>query len=42
MNVTDLTGLGPDAVALAAIGATAFGETEVQLLQQFFITLAVA
>ncbi len=42
MTVTDITGSGPDATALAAIGATAFGTTEVELLQQLFIALAAA
>ena len=40
MTVTDITGLSPDAAALAVIGGTAFGDTEVYLLQQILIAIA--
>lgn len=42
MNTTTLTGTPEDLAALAVIGATAFADTEVGLLQQLFIALAVA
>ncbi len=42
MIVTNPTGLTEDAAALAVLGATAFADTEVGLLQQLFIALAVA
>lgn len=41
MVVTDITGTPEDAAALALLGATAFGTTETQLLQQLFIVLAI-
>jgi hypothetical protein len=42
MIVTDPTGLTEDAAALAAIGATAFADTEVGLLQQILVAVANA
>ena len=42
MTVTTLSSPADDQAALAAIGATAFGDTEVLLLQQLFIALAAA
>ncbi len=42
MNTTSTTGVPEDQAALALIGATAFADTEVGLLQQLVIALAVA
>jgi len=41
MNVTSNTGLSQDAQALALLGATAFGTTTTELLQQLVIVLAI-
>jgi len=42
MTVTDITGLAPDAAALAVIGGTAFADTEIGLLQQLLVAVANA
>lgn len=42
MTVTSITGTAEDAAALAVIGATAFADTEVGLLQQLLIAVANA
>ncbi len=42
MTVTNPTGLTEDAAALAVIGATAFADTEVGLLQQILVAVANA
>jgi hypothetical protein len=42
MTVTDNTGLTQDAKALTLIGATAFADTEVGLLQQLLIAIALS
>lgn len=41
MTVTDITGQSEDAAALTLLGATAFGTTQTELLQQLFIVLAI-
>lgn len=40
MTVTNITGLTEDESALAVIGATAFAETEIGLLQQILVAIA--
>lgn len=42
MNVTSTTGVPEDLVALNLIGATAFADTEVGLLQQLLIAIALS
>ena len=42
MTVTGITGPSQDAAALAVIGATAFADTEVGLLQQLLVAVANA
>ena len=41
MTVTPLTGTAEEAAALAALGTTAFADTEVGLLQQLTIVLCL-
>lgn len=41
MVVTSTTGQTEDVAALALLGATAFGTTQTELLQQLFIVLAI-
>ena len=40
MTATDLTGTTEDAATLEVLGATAFADTEVGLLQQLLIAVA--
>jgi len=42
MTTTDISGLTPEAAALAVIGGTVFADTEVGLLQQLLIAVANA
>ncbi|HQX08290.1 MAG TPA: hypothetical protein PKZ19_15980 [Zoogloea sp.] len=42
MTVAPLVGTAEEAVALAALGTTAFADTEVGLLQQLLIILCVS